>query len=160
MNQKKSRRFSNWKESVVHDYKRKSERDKRWLMKLNVEFLNKLLWPLYVAFVCLNFLDIYSTALAMTSGPAFYELNRFAAALFRLNFTGYLIAVALKFMPEVPLFYAVFSKDPRNEHQVQIRAVKYAALVALIAGDLIYLYIVGVNNLPILLSGVSNGSIK
>ena len=160
MSQKKSKRFSEWKESVVQDYRRKSERDKRWLMKLNVEFLNKLLWPLFVAFLCLNFLDIYSTALAMTSGSAFYELNRFAAALFKLNFTGYLIAIALKFMPAVPLFYAVFSKDPRNEHPIQIRVIKYASLVALIVGDLIYLYIVGVNNLPILLSGVSSGTVK
>ena len=160
MNLKKAKRFSEWKESVVQDYRRKSERDKRWLMKLNVEFLNKLLWPLYVAFICLNFLDIYSTALAMTSGPAFYELNRFAAALFKLNFTGYLIAVALKFMPALPLFYAVFSKDPKNDHPIEIRVIKYAALVALIVGDMIYLYVVGVNNLPILLSGVSSGAVK
>ncbi len=156
----KSERFSKWKESVIQDYNQKNERDKRWLMKLKVETLDKYLWPLYVAFICLNFLDIYSTALAMTSGSTFYELNRFAASLFKLDFGGYLIAVALKFMPAVPLFYAVFCKDPKNEHPIQIRTVKYAGLIALIVGDIIYSYVVGVNNIPILLSGVSSGAVK
>jgi Domain of unknown function (DUF5658) len=144
---------------VRQRYSERKEQEENWVLKLNIKRIDNVLWPLYVGFICLNFLDIYSTALAMSAGPAFYELNRFAAALFGLDFFGYLVAIALKFMPALPLFYCVFAKDPNNKHPIQIRSIKYAALIVLIAGDIVYLAVMW-NNLPILMSGIFSGTVK
>src|ERR1700741_684804 len=110
------------------------ERDTRFIMSLNISFMEKLLLPLYVAYLCLDFLDVYSTLLAMRS-DLFQELNPIASALFSLRFEGFLIAIAFKYLPAIPLFFLVFVKDPHNRHPMEIRLVRFAALVALVAVD-------------------------
>ena len=120
-------------------------------MQLDVRLLNNLLWPLFIAFVCLEFLDVYSTVLAMKAGPIFLEHNPIASALFSLQFQGFLLALVFKYLPAIPLFYLVFLKDPEERHPYEVRLVKFAALAALSAADILLLYIVGINNIPTLL---------
>ncbi len=129
---------------------RANERDRRLVLSLNLKVLNDLLWPLFIGFLCLNFLDLYSTTLAMKSGPLFQERNPIAATLFALQFRGFLVAMVLKYLPAIPLFYLVFLKDPLELHHYETRLVKFAALCALCAADILLLYIVGINNIPIL----------
>lgn len=85
----------------------------------------------------------------------FQERNMIAAKLFAMNFQGFLIALAIKFAPVLPLFYAVFVNDPQNKHPYQIRLVKVGAYAALVAGDLFYGTVVILNNIPVLLQGLS-----
>lgn len=136
-----------------------SERDKRWITNLNLKRLDNILWPLYVAFICLNFLDIYTTSIAMSNALVFQERNILAARLFAMNFQGFLFALILKFSPAFPLFYAVFMGDPQNKHAHQIRLIKVAAIFALVVGDLFYVWVVLLNNIPVLLHGM-NGYIN
>ena len=128
------------------------ERDKRWILQLDVTTLQRFVWPLFIGFVCLNFLEVYTTTLALNFGPLFHEQNPLAAALFDRQFQGYLLALVFKYLPMVPLFYIVFVQDKAGKHQVEIRTVKLAAVVALAAADMFLLYVVGIHNLQALLS--------
>ena len=132
-------------------YRIASERDKRWVSNLDIARINNVLWPLYIAFLCLNFLDIYTTSLALSTPNVFFEKNILAAKLFASSFLGFLFAVVVKFSPAVPLFYAVFVGDSEKYHQ-QVRIVKLGALAGLIAGVAFYSIVVLLNNIPVLLS--------
>src|SRR5271154_396038 len=122
--------------------RRANERDREFIMSLSLSFLDKVLAPLYVAFLCLDFLDVYSTLLAMRSTFDFHELNPIASALFSMRFDGFLIAIVLKYLPAIPLFYLVYARDTHNDHPFEIRLVRFVALVSLVAGDLMLGYIV------------------
>lgn len=133
-----------------------NERDRLFIMSLSLSFLDKVLAPLYATFLCLDFLDVYSTLLAMKSSFDFHELNPIASALFSLHFSGFLIAVAFKYLPAIPLFYLVYVRDPSGQHPFEIRLVRFVGLVSLIAADGLLGYIVAWNNIPILLSFVGH----
>lgn len=124
-------------------------------MSLDLRKLDNILWPLYVAFICLNFLDLYTTSFTMSNPAVFQERNILAVRLFAMDFQGFLFAILLKFAPTFPLFYAVFLKDPQNKHAHQIRLIKVSAIAALIAGDAFYAWVVLLNNIPVLLSGIT-----
>jgi len=128
-----------------------NERDRKFIMSLNLNFFDKVLPPLYVAFLCFDFLDVYSTLLAMKSSFDFHELNPIASALFSMRFEGFLLAVAFKYLPAIPLFYLVYVRDSSGLHPFEIRLVRFVGLVALIAADCLLGYIVAWNNIPILL---------
>ena len=116
-------------------------------MRLDVDILNKLIWPLFVGYICLNFLDVYTTTLAMSFGSLFHEENPIAAPLFDGQIRNFLMALAFKYLPAIPLFYTVFVRDAEGRHEVGIRAVKFSALIALVGADLLLFYIVGVHNI-------------
>lgn len=137
-------------------YKLSSERDKKWIANLSLTRLNNILWPLYIGFICLNFLDLYTTSLALSNGLVFQERNILAAKLFAMNFQGFLFALMIKFAPTFPLFYAVFVGDPQNKHAQQIRLIKVSAIAALIVGDGFYVWVVLLNNIPVLIDGMKN----
>lgn len=136
-------------------YRIASERDKRWITTLDITKLNNILWPLYVAFICLNFLDIYTTSIALSTPSIFVERNVLAAKLFASNFAGFIFALVIKFAPALPLFYAVFVGDSDKYHY-HVRIVKVSALAALIAGVAFYCAVVLLNNIPVLLYGISS----
>ena len=84
-------------------------------------------------------------------GPLFHEENPLAAALFNMQFRGYLLALAFKYLPMLPLFYLVFIQDKAGKHEVQVKTLKLAGLVTLAGADLFLFYVVGINNLHALL---------
>ena len=147
-----SGRVSRLKARVSSHYKMVYERDRQWIMQFDLATLQEFAWPLFIGFLCLNFLDVYTTTLAFNFGPLFHEENPLAAALFDKQFQGYLIALVLKYLPVLPLFYLVFVQDKSGKHQMQIRMLKLAAVVALAGADVFLLYVVGINNLHALLS--------
>jgi hypothetical protein len=132
--------------------RRANERDRQFIMSLSLPFLDKVLLPLYATFLCLDFLDVYSTLIALKSSFDFHELNPIASALFSMRFDGFLLAIAFKYLPAIPLFYLVFAKDKFDRHPFEIRLVRFVALVALIAVDGLLGYIVAWNNIPTLLA--------
>ena len=73
------------------------------------------------------------------------------AALFNMQFRGYLLALAFKYLPMLPLFYLVFIQDKAGKHEVQVKTLKLAGLVTLAGADLLLFYVVGINNLHALL---------
>lgn len=85
----------------------------------------------------------------------FQERNLIAAKLFAMSFQGFVVALAMKFAPLLPLFYAVFENDSANRYPYQVRLVKVGALAALIAGDVFYVLVVLLNNIPVLLQGLA-----
>ena len=133
-------------------YRMVYERDKTWIMQFELSTLQKFAWPLFIGFVCLNFLDVYTTTLAFNFGPLFHEENPLAAALFDKQFQGYVIALILKYLPMLPLFYLVFVQDRHGRHQMQMRMLKLAVVVALAGADIFLFYVVGINNLHALLA--------
>ncbi len=145
--------MNNGKLTRGEQYRLASERDKKWLTSLDLSRLDNILWPLYIAFICLNFLDLFTTSLALSNSLVFQERNILAAKLFAENFQGFLFALMIKFAPTFPLFYAVFLRDPQNKHPYQIRLIKVSAIAALIVGDAFYAWVVLLNNIPVLLSG-------
>ena len=137
--------------SFIEKMKVANERDKERLGKLNLVLLNRILRPLFVFFVTLSVLDVASTTIAMTAGPAFHELNFFAAQLFDLNFTGFALAMVVKFSPAIPLAYMTLLDDTNVQRRHQVRMVKIAALIALLVIDGVEGYVVIFNNIPQLL---------
>jgi hypothetical protein len=134
--------------------RRAQERDREFIMSLNMEVMNKLLLPLFVAYLCLDFLDVYSTLLALNTGQ-FGELNPIASTLFSLHFGGFLVAMLFKYLPAIPLFYLVFARDKHNRHPFEIRLVRFCAVVTLIAADSLLSYVVAWNNIPTLIAFLS-----
>ena len=65
---------------------------------------------------------------------------------------GFLLALIFKYLPIIPLFYIVFVDDKRGKHEMQVRMLKLAGVVALAGSDVFLLYVVGINNLQALLS--------
>jgi hypothetical protein len=151
LNRTKVGLVSRLKSRLASHFREVNERDREWMMRFDLGTMQSFLWPLFVAFVCLNFLDVYTTTIAFSFGPLFHEENPIAAALFDGQFRGYLLALVFKYLPMIPLFYLVFVQDGNGEHRLQIRVVKLAALVALAGGDAFLFYIVGINNLHALL---------
>jgi hypothetical protein len=139
---------------MVSHYREVYARDREWIMRFDVGTLEKFAWPLFIGFLCLNFLDVYTTTLAFNFGPLFHEENPLAAALFNLQFQGYLLALLFKYLPTIPLFYIVFVKDGSRKHELQIRMLKLAGVIALVGADLLLLYIVGINNIGAFMSVV------
>ena len=137
---------------LTEGIRKATERDRKFIMSLSLNLIERALPPLYVAFLCLDFLDVYSTLLAMKSSFDFHELNPIASALFSLKFEGFLIAIAFKYLPAIPLFYLVYVRDSSGTHPFQIRLVRFVGLVSLIAADGLLGYIVAWNNIPILLA--------
>ena len=125
---------------------------KHWIETINLSGLDDVLWVLYIFFLCLNFLDIFSTSLALGIQSAFQENNILAARLFSMNWQGFLLALILKFSPAFPLFFMVFLKDFGSKYSFQVRIVKVAALFALFFGDSFYVIVVLLNNIPQLIS--------
>src|SRR2546428_13940660 len=114
--------------------RRAQDRDRQFIMNLDMDLMNKLLLPLFVAYLCLDFLDVYSTLLALSTG-LFGELNPIASALFSLHFGGFLIAVTFKYLPAIPLFYLVFARDKYGRHPFEIRLGRVCGGIAGIAAD-------------------------
>lgn len=125
-------------------------RETRYLMSFDMERVNRRLLVLLAVFITLSFLDVLTTLVALSLQPIFVELNPIASGLFRLDFPGFLVALGLKYAPVVPLFYVVFLTYDGTKRVVPFRAVKIAALVALVGADIFYFAVVGSNSFNLL----------
>jgi len=125
-------------------YKEARVRETRFIMSFDVSKLNRRLFLLLGLFIVLNFLDAFTTLMAIRAGPAFMELNPIAAGLFGLNFPGFSVALTLKFLPVLPLSYVTFLKGSES-HPMAFRIVKVSGFVALVAADIFLLVVVGSN---------------
>lgn len=126
-------------------FRRIQERDKKWLLRLDVARLNKVMFRLMVVLIVLSFTDLVLTIAAYSTGPYFVELNLLASALFGRQFLGFVAAILLKYAVLVPIVYGVLVKD-RPDRPVQIRTVKLAVFVALVAANVVYGVIVAWNS--------------
>jgi hypothetical protein len=124
-------------------------RETKFLMSFDLVSVNKRLLILLLVFVALNFFDAFTTLLAIQAGPVFVEHNPIAAGLFRLDFTGFVVALVLKYMPVLPLAYATFigAKESRG---LGLRIVKVGAFLALAAADVFYVLVVSSNSLNLI----------
>jgi hypothetical protein len=133
-----------------------NEWERRFTESLNLEAIQKALWPLLAVFILLSFWDTITTFYAAVLEPgSFVEFNPLGAALFKLGFAGFMLAYVLKFVPIIPLFYMVAFKREGKEHDFQVRVIKYAAFVVLLSLDIFIGAIVFGNNLPQLVKTVS-----
>ncbi len=126
-------------------YQRVRERDRAWVMSISPGKLERRLVPMLAVLLILNFLDILSTLVALKATPYFIELNPVVSGLLYLGFGGFLIALLLKYVPILPLIYAVFAQDSASRHPLGIRMVKIIAFVVLVAANAFYVYVVGSN---------------
>lgn len=124
-------------------------RETKFLMTFDMDKVNQRLLILFSVFVTLTFLDVLTTLVALSLHPVFVELNPIASGLFRLDFPGFLAALALKYVPIIPMFYVVFLA-PGGMRAVPFRAVKIAGLVALVGANLFYVGVVGSNSVNLL----------
>lgn len=130
------------------------ERERKFMAKLNIGLIQRALWPLLVAFILLNFSDVMTTLFAAESFPGFVEFNSLGADLFKLGFTGFMLAYLLKFVPAVPLIYMVGLHREDPEDDFQVRLLKFAALIVLVSTDIYLGAIVFGNNLPLLIKAM------
>ena len=121
------------------------------MASFNLNLMQKVLWPLLIVFVLLNFSDVLTTLAAAASLNGFVEFNPLGARLLKLGFSGFMLAYLSKFVIIVPLFYmvGVHRSDPKVDFQV--RLLKFTALVVLAALDIGFGAIVIGNNLPLLI---------
>ena len=121
------------------------------IMHIETRWLNKLLGPFLNGFILLNFLDLTTTILALNSNTAFRELSPILASLVQYGFQGCLLATLYKFLPTIPLLYATYVQDRFTKYPLQLRLLKISALVALVTLNMIFFYIVVLNNIPLLM---------
>jgi uncharacterized protein DUF5658 len=124
-------------------------RETKFLMSFDLVRVNKRLLILLSVFIALNFFDTFTTLLAIQAGPTFVEHNPIAARLFQLNFSGFVVALVLKYMPILPLAYATFvgAKESRG---LGLRIVKVSTFMALAAADVFYVLVVSSNSLNLI----------
>jgi hypothetical protein len=120
-------------------------RETKFLLSFDIPRLNNKLVILLSLFIALNFFDASTTLLAIYAGPTFVELNPIASRLFHFDFLGFMVALALKYSPVIPLVYATFL--PADGKTISQRIVKVSALIALAAADVFYIVVVGSNSL-------------
>ena len=123
------------------------ERETRFLMSFDMDRVNRRLLVLLAVFIALNFLDAFTTLVALKAA-GFVELNPIASGLFHLDFGGFVLALALKYSPIVPLSYATLV-GIEGKRPIPIRVVKVSALIVLVAADIFYLGVVGANTLTL-----------
>lgn len=123
------------KERISEHFRDVRERDTKWILQFSVSRLNRLLLPLLLALILLDFADIALTLTALSIGPPLVELNPIASALFRQEFWGFILALALKYLPLLPIAYLVLLDD-RPRSPVRVRILKFGVLVALVAAIL------------------------
>jgi hypothetical protein len=126
-------------------YEKVRERDRAWVMSLSLPKLEGRLVPMLVVLLILNFIDVLSTLVAFKATPYFVELNPIVSGLLYMGFSGFMIALLLKYAPIIPLLYASFARDTAGRHPMGIRMVKISAFVVLVAADVFYVYVVGSN---------------
>ena len=127
------------------------EREKRFLDSLNIGLIQKALWPLLALFILLNFSDVLTTTFAARLSQGFVEFSPVGSQLFRLGPGGYMLAYLLKFVTVIPLLYMVGFKRSDPRYDFQVRLLKFAAFVLLVALDIGLGAIVLGNNVPLLL---------
>lgn len=140
------------RERMRRNYKEVKERDEKWLMRIDFDRVGKVLIILLAVFILLNLVDIITTLTALSHRSLFTELNPIAFGLFRLQFPGFILALAFKLVPLIPLSYGVFVPES-GKNQIQLRTVKLGVLVALGAADVLYIVIV-ISNISTLLAGL------
>lgn len=118
-------------------------RETKFLMSFDPAKLSKRLVILLSIFITLNCLDALTTLVAISTSRI-VELNPIASGLFHLSFPGFMAALALKYMPIIPLAYATYARENASR-PLAIRIVKVSAFVALVAADIFYLAVVGSN---------------
>ena len=124
-------------------------RETKFLMSFDIAKVNSRLVVLLLAFIALNFLDALTTLVAINLGPSFVELNPIASGLFKLNFLGFIGALALKYCPIIPLVYVTFLPSD-TKRVLALRIVKVSAFIALVAAIVFYAAVVGSNSLNLL----------
>jgi hypothetical protein len=127
------------------------DRESRFMASLNMNLMQRALWPLLADFILHGFSDTSTTLVALLSSPGFVEFNRLGSSLFGQGFKGFLAAYLLKFVPVAPLFYMVAVRSTDLSDDFQVRLLKLAALVVLIFSDSYLGVIVLGNNLPLIL---------
>ncbi len=125
------------------NYRLARQRETRYLLALNMVKVNAYLTMLLVSLVVLSFLDTATTLVALHAGPAFVERNPIAAGLFH-SFSGFTVALLMKYLPFVPLLYATYVNDS-DRHPIAVRTVKLGGLVALAAAVIFYMGVDGSN---------------
>lgn len=129
-------------------YHKVKKRDEEWILRINLPWVQTMLWLLFAILVVLEFVDVVSTLAALNFPTIFSELNPIAAGLFQLKFLGFLLALTLKYAPLIPIGYGVFLREPQAR-SAQVRAVKIGTLVVLVTANIIYIAI-ATNNLSYL----------
>jgi len=124
-------------------------RETNFLMSFDLVKVNNRLLILLSVFIALNFFDALTTLVAINLGPSFVELNPIASGLFRHSFLGFMGALALKYIPIIPLVYVTFL--PAESHRpLALRVVKISGFIALVAAIVFYIFVVGSNSLNLL----------
>ncbi len=113
-------------------------------MSFDLRSVNDKMMILLSVFIALNFFDAATTLVAIRAGPPLVELNPIAAGLFRMSLPGFALALALKYIPILPLGYATFLGGSET-HPLAVRVVKFGVLVALAAADIFYALVVASN---------------
>jgi Domain of unknown function (DUF5658) len=133
------------RERLKRNYAVARARENRLLLSYDIARVNRIMMILLFLFIGLNFFDAATTLIAMRAGPAFVELNPIASHFFSLDFPGFVLALALKYLPIAPLAYATLIRNPRG-HPIGFRVVKISALIALFGANIIYAAVVASNS--------------
>ncbi|MDG6988557.1 MAG: hypothetical protein JRN21_04440 [Nitrososphaerota archaeon] len=130
------------------------DREKRFIDSLNMPLIQRALWPLLAVYVLLNFSDVLTTLIAWATGPGFIEYNHLGSLMFNLGPIGFMLAYALKFVTIAPLLFMAWYRAKPGTDDFQVKLLKFAAFVVLVAVDIGLGAIVVGNNLPVLLRHV------
>lgn len=127
---------------IREHYRRIYKRDKELVRSIDIRQLNRWLMFSLSLLSVLFLLDVISTLVAINGMPGFIELNVIVAPLFDRGFEGFLLALALKYYLLLPVAVVISLKPYGTKFDVVVRVAKLGVLTGLIAGNLLYTFIV------------------
>ncbi len=113
-----------------------NEGEAKFIDSLDIDRLQRLIFPLITAFVILGAIDVSMTTVALHMIQGAVELNPFAAAMFKLGFTGSMMALGLKFAVPLPtMVYVAALKKHETLHETrEAKLLKLTVIGALVIG--------------------------
>jgi len=115
------------------------QREKRFVMSIDPEKLNKVLKISFVALLIFNIFDVASTLLCLYCVPEVVEQNRFFAPLLTKGLPELIFALIVKFglLPAVAIGVIMPIK---RKHEMWIRIMKLGFSIAIIAASPFYIW--------------------
>jgi hypothetical protein len=120
------------------------QREKRFIMSIDSEKLNKVLKISFAALLIFNIFDVASTLLCLHYVPEVVEQNRFFAPLLMNGLPGLIFALTLKFglLAAVAIGVVIPIK---GKHEMWIRVIKLGFSIAIIAASPFYIWALSTN---------------
>ncbi len=133
-------------ERIRERYRYVKKRDSELIHSVDMKKIDRLLRISLYFLLSFFVLDVITTLTAKAMFPSFVEKNVIVAPLLGVGFAGFLFALAIKYLPILPIALILHLRHDKTQHPTAIRVIKLGGLAGILAGNFLYTMILA-NNL-------------